>query len=768
MKKLLFFLFVSVGLNAQFNYQAIVKDSDGNPVTNNQVKFKFSLMYQSSTATPVYVEEHTVTTPPDGVNNISVGGGTVVNGTFSDIDWSQSVFMKEELDTGSGYQDMGTKQIASVPVAEYARSSGSSISSLTFVDSSNNLSIGTSVSLDGERNVAIGIGVLSDESSNAKHNVGIGYGALSNITSGTGNIAVGDSSLYTLDNGYNNVAIGDITLYKNLSNDNIAVGGKAMSNNTSGTANIAVGTISLYNNSDGSNSIAIGHGALYGNNGYGDNIAIGNRAMYSSSNISSNTGSWNIAIGRESLRENSTGSANIAIGEGAMYSNTTGGGNIALGSQTLSFNTIGTRNVAIGNSALRINTTGYDNIAIGNSLSGNTTGKNNIGIGTWSQLSNITGDNNLSVGNNTLQNNLASRNTAIGNESLSKNVSGTVNTAVGYLSLYHNVSGDRNVALGDGTLNSNEDGSYNVALGSIALRNNVSGSSNVSIGDASLYNSISSNNVALGDGAGYDLNTVNSDYNTFIGTNANTVSGTQIYNSTAIGANSIVTTSNTIQLGDTDVTLVNTSAKVSANDYLINGGESLVDIVSQLPSSDDYAALSAAVDDLSFSTSGNFLTSDDNKFSVWYQIEVSNSDGISDELSEQTYFIINSVSSATFMNIITIDNYNETQSCDLATPNLTQMLEGEVNHSIDGDNYLVSVSEFSANNFTVKYNSNTHFDSNEDGIGWIKHSYTKISSDLIRFDQYHSDDFNDHESYTLQKLSDDYTDLYGDLIQYCQ
>ena len=62
-------------------------------------------MYQSSTATPVYVEEHTVTTPSDGVNNLSVGGGIVVNGTFSNIDWSQSVFMKEEIDTGSGYQD---------------------------------------------------------------------------------------------------------------------------------------------------------------------------------------------------------------------------------------------------------------------------------------------------------------------------------------------------------------------------------------------------------------------------------------------------------------------------------------------------------------------------------------------------------------------------------------------------------------------------------------------------------------------------------------
>ena len=121
MKKLILLLLISVGLNAQFNYQAIVKDSDGNLITNNQVKFKFYLMYQSSTASPVFVEEHTVITPPDGVVNLSVGGGTVVNGTFSDIDWSQSVFMKEEIDTGSGYQDMGTKQIASVPVAEYAK-----------------------------------------------------------------------------------------------------------------------------------------------------------------------------------------------------------------------------------------------------------------------------------------------------------------------------------------------------------------------------------------------------------------------------------------------------------------------------------------------------------------------------------------------------------------------------------------------------------------------------------------------------------------------
>jgi len=383
MKKLILFLIISVGLNAQFNYQAIVKDSDGNPVTNNGVSFRFSLMYQSSTATPVYVEEHTVTTPPDGVNNLSIGGGTVVNGIFSDIDWSQSVFMKEELDTGNGYQDMGTRKVTSVPVAEFAKNSGSSISSLTFVDSSNNLAIGTSVSLDGERNVAIGVTALADEISNAKYNVGIGYGALSNITSGTGNIAIGDSSLYLLNNG----------------------------------------------------------------------------------------------------------------------------------------------------------------------------------------------NNNLAVGIDALRNNTASRNTALGSLALRNNTTGTINTAVGFYSLVHNETGGRNVGLGDASLYYNEDGSYNVALGNLALTNNVSGSSNVSIGDASLYNSISSSNVGLGSGAGYDLNTENSSENTFIGYNANTVSGTFIYNSTAIGARAVVTTSNTIQLGDDYVTLINTSGTVSAASYKGSGDE---------------------------------------------------------------------------------------------------------------------------------------------------------------------------------------------------
>ena len=138
MKKLLLFLLLSIGLNAQFNYQAIVKDSNGNVLTNSQVKFKFTLMEVTSTSTPVYVEVHTITTPQSGVVNLSIGAGDVSSASFSGIDWSNSVYVKEELDTGSGYEDMGTRQFASVPVAEYAkRVAGlNTISSTITLDSS--------------------------------------------------------------------------------------------------------------------------------------------------------------------------------------------------------------------------------------------------------------------------------------------------------------------------------------------------------------------------------------------------------------------------------------------------------------------------------------------------------------------------------------------------------------------------------------------------------------------------------------------------------
>ena len=315
MKKLLFFLFVSVGLNAQFNYQAIVKDSDGNPVTNNQVKFKFSLMYQSSTATPVYVEEHTVTTPPDGVNNLSVGGGTVVNGTFSNIDWSQSVFMKEELDTGNGYQDMGTKQIASVPVAEYSKA----LNNVSFYGSQNiHIGQGENTFLGLVTNT-ISIGMSSGVFSNGSDNVFLGRLAGMQIK-GSENIGIGNNSMIggfdvIPNNGNNN----------EVSNYNTAIGFNSLRAIDGGDYNTALGWNSLNSNTTGYNNIAVGTDALSSNVTGTDNLAIGNGALFQ------NLAQRNLAIGASSLENNTSGTINTSVGFQSMQFNDTGSENTSIG-----------------------------------------------------------------------------------------------------------------------------------------------------------------------------------------------------------------------------------------------------------------------------------------------------------------------------------------------------------------------------------------------------------------------------------------------------
>ncbi len=59
--------------------------------------------------------------------NLAVGGGTIVQGLFSNIDWgNHSYFMQISVDVsgGSNYVTMGTTQLRSVPYALYAESSG--------------------------------------------------------------------------------------------------------------------------------------------------------------------------------------------------------------------------------------------------------------------------------------------------------------------------------------------------------------------------------------------------------------------------------------------------------------------------------------------------------------------------------------------------------------------------------------------------------------------------------------------------------------------
>lgn len=150
MKKLLplFFVFISATLFAQspdaFNYQAVVRDASGNVIANQTVGLRLAILQGSQTGSIVYQESFAPTTSNFGLANVVVGTGTVLNGTFSTIDWSNGpYFMQVAVDPtgGTAYSVLGASQLVSVPYALNAKNVPTSLSQLTndagFVTSAN-------------------------------------------------------------------------------------------------------------------------------------------------------------------------------------------------------------------------------------------------------------------------------------------------------------------------------------------------------------------------------------------------------------------------------------------------------------------------------------------------------------------------------------------------------------------------------------------------------------------------------------------------------
>ncbi len=131
MKKLIFTLFFSlfaVALMAQvpagFSYQAVVRNNSGEVIASQTVKFKFSILQNSATGTPVYVETQSIATNDFGLANLVVGSGTKVSGNFNPASWgNKSHFLKVELDPANGntFSHLGTMELMAVPYAFHAK-----------------------------------------------------------------------------------------------------------------------------------------------------------------------------------------------------------------------------------------------------------------------------------------------------------------------------------------------------------------------------------------------------------------------------------------------------------------------------------------------------------------------------------------------------------------------------------------------------------------------------------------------------------------------
>lgn len=135
MKKILpaiAFLLLAVAVHAQspesFSYQAVVRNSSGNPLTSQNVSFRFSILSGSVSGAVVYSEKHSATTNQFGLVNLAIGTGTDKTGSLSSITWGTALyFLKIEIDPagGSAYTLLGTTQLLSVPYALHARTAES-------------------------------------------------------------------------------------------------------------------------------------------------------------------------------------------------------------------------------------------------------------------------------------------------------------------------------------------------------------------------------------------------------------------------------------------------------------------------------------------------------------------------------------------------------------------------------------------------------------------------------------------------------------------
>jgi len=124
-------LCITIALIAQFpqafNYQMVVRDVNGEIVSNQNIGIRISIHDDIPGGPIIYQEEYNIFTNQFGLVNLEIGNGTSTLGEFHTIDWgSGAKFLQVEIDLSGGtdYITMGTSQMLAVPYALYAQSTG--------------------------------------------------------------------------------------------------------------------------------------------------------------------------------------------------------------------------------------------------------------------------------------------------------------------------------------------------------------------------------------------------------------------------------------------------------------------------------------------------------------------------------------------------------------------------------------------------------------------------------------------------------------------
>ena len=137
MKKYLLLCSIAFAMNVTaqspegINYQAVVRDALGATITNAPVGLKLALVQTSASGTVVYEETFSSFSNDFGLVNVVFGQGTVVSGTFANVDWSAGPYFIEvaaDVTGGTTYSVLGSQQLMSVPYALFTKSAETFIS----------------------------------------------------------------------------------------------------------------------------------------------------------------------------------------------------------------------------------------------------------------------------------------------------------------------------------------------------------------------------------------------------------------------------------------------------------------------------------------------------------------------------------------------------------------------------------------------------------------------------------------------------------------
>ncbi|KXH83230.1 beta strand repeat-containing protein [Chryseobacterium kwangjuense] len=286
MKKILLSLGIMLGLfmgHAQapekMSYQAVMRNGSGQLLTNQAIAVKVSVLEGSPAGTLVYSERLTGNTNANGLISLEIGGGTVLTGVFSSINWPVgSYYLKTETDPagGTNYTITGSSQLLSVPYAMYAKSAGGGGGSFSIPYTNTVNNAGTLFSLINDGDGTSVEGTNNSTTSNVAAVRGIvnniapgGFSSgVRGINNGTGGLGVG---VYGSQNGSGWGVYGTTPNGLGVYGNSTANGTGVYANSNTGTGLTATSnngipaSISVFNNANNNTALnvsSVGNGTV--------------------------------------------------------------------------------------------------------------------------------------------------------------------------------------------------------------------------------------------------------------------------------------------------------------------------------------------------------------------------------------------------------------------------------------------------------------------------------------------------------------------------